>query len=114
MARVFYDADADATLLLQRPVAIIGFGSQGHAHALNLRDNKLDVRVGLPAGSRSRATAERAGLRVVDVATAAREAEIIMLLVPDTVQAQVYRESIAPHLAAGKTLMFAHGFNIRF
>jgi ketol-acid reductoisomerase len=114
MAKLFYDQDADITRLAQRRIAIIGFGSQGHAHALNLRDRGLDVRVGLHEKSASRAKVEAAGLRVRSVADAAREADMIMLLVPDTQQASVYRESIAPHLAAGKTLMFAHGFNLRY
>ncbi len=114
MATLHYDSDADVSRLAGRPIAIIGYGSQGHAHSLNLRDSGLDVRVGLHAGSRSRAAAERTGLRVVDTAQAAREADVIMLLTPDTTQAAIYRESIAPHLRRGKTLMFAHGFNIRF
>src|SRR5262249_59958475 len=96
------------------PIAVIGFGSQGHAHALNLKDSGLDVRVGLYEGSKSWAKAEAAGLRVRSVADAAREAQIVMIVTPDTGQAALYRDEIAPHLSAGKTLMFAHGFNIRF
>ncbi len=114
MAKLFYDQDADLQRLAGRAIAIIGFGSQGHAHALNLRDSGLDVRVGLPRSSKSRQKAEAAGLRVLDVADAAAEAQVIMLLVPDTSQRAVYDEGIAPHLTPGKTLMFAHGFNIRF
>jgi ketol-acid reductoisomerase len=114
MAKLFYDQDADLQRLAGRPIAIIGFGSQGHAHALNLRDSGLDVRVGLPRSSKSRQKAEAAGLRVLDVADAAAEAQVIMMLVPDTSQRAVYDEAIASHMTAGKTLMFAHGFNIRF
>jgi ketol-acid reductoisomerase len=114
MARLFYDADADLGRLAERRIAIIGFGSQGHAHALGLQDNGLDVRVGLPPTSRSRGKAEASGLRVLEVAQAAAEADVIMLLVPDTVQPEVYTCEVAPHLRAGKTLMFAHGFNIRY
>ena len=114
MAELFYDNDADLGRLNGRRIAIIGFGSQGHAHALNLRDSGVDVRVGLYPGSRSQAKAESAGLKVVSVADATREADIIMILTPDTGQAKLYREEIAPHLGRGKTLMFAHGFNIRY
>jgi ketol-acid reductoisomerase len=114
MAQLFYDNDADLNRLADRKIAIIGFGSQGHAHALNLKDSGLDVRVGLHEGSRSREKAESAGLTVRSVEDAAREADMIMLLIPDTRQAEVYAESIAPHLTPGKTLMFAHGFNIRY
>lgn len=114
MAKLFYDNDADLNRLKQRRIAIIGFGSQGHAHALNLRDSGLDVRVGLHAESKSRATAAAAGLRVRSVDEAAAEADIIMVLTPDTAQAALYQTSIAPHLTKGKTLMFAHGFNIRY
>ena len=114
MSRLYYDADASLTRLQSRRIAIIGFGSQGHAHALNCRDSGLDVRVGLPASSASRAKAEAAGLRVVDVAHAAREADVIMVLIPDHVQKAAYASDIAPHLEAGKTLMFAHGFNVHF
>jgi ketol-acid reductoisomerase len=114
MATLYYDADANLARLAGRPIAIIGYGSQGHAHALNLRDSGLDVRVGLRPDSPSRASAERAGLRVRTTADAAREAEIIMILTADTAQALVYHEAVAPHLRRGKTLMFAHGFNIRF
>ena len=114
MATLYYDADANVTRLNGRPIAIIGYGSQGHAHALNLRDSGLDVRVGLRLDSPSRAAAERARLRVLTASDAAREAEIIMILTADTTQAGVYSEAIAPHLRRGKTLMFAHGFNIRF
>jgi ketol-acid reductoisomerase len=113
-AQLYYDKDADTGRLSDRPIAIVGFGSQGHAHALNLRDSGLDVRVGLHEQSRSRAKAEAAGLRVLSVSDAVREAEITMLLVPDTAQAAVYCDNIRPHLGAGKTLMFAHGFNVRF
>ena len=114
MATLFYDANADVTRLAGRPIAIIGYGSQGHAHALNLRDSGLDVRVGLRPDSPSRSAVEAARLRVVTPSEAAREAEIIMILTADTTQASVYTESIAPHLRRGKTLMFAHGFNIRY
>jgi len=114
MARLYYDADADLDRLKGRTIAIIGFGSQGHAHALGLRDSGLDVVVGLYPASKSRAKAEAAGLRVATVADAAREADIIMILTPDTTQPQTYQEEIAPYLTAGKTLMFAHGFNIRY
>src|SRR6516165_9596635 len=114
MAKMYYDKDADLSLIQARKVAIIGYGSQGHAHALNLRDSGVDVRVGLPAASASRAKAEQEGLRVVEPAQAAREADVVMILTPDTGQAKLYREAIEPHLRPGSTLMFAHGFNIRF
>ena len=114
MATIYYDADADLKRLAGRKIAVIGYGSQGHAHALNLRDSGCDVRVGLYADSRSWGKAEAAGLAVRTVEQAAAEADVIMLLLPDTAQARVYKQSIEPHLAAGKTLMFAHGFNIRF
>ena len=114
MAELFYDKDADLERLKGRRIAIIGFGSQGHAHALNLRDSGVDVRVGLYPGSKSWKKAEDLGLRVVSVADATKEADIIMILTPDTGQAKLYNEEIAPHLGRGKTLMFAHGFNIRF
>lgn len=114
MTKIRYDQDADLALILDKKVAIVGYGSQGHAHALNLRDSGVDVRVGLREGSKSRAAAQGAGLRVVDVATAAAEADVIMLLAPDTAQAAIYQAHIRPHLNAGDTLMFAHGFNIRY
>jgi ketol-acid reductoisomerase len=114
MAELFYDRDADLGRLQGRTISIIGFGSQGHAHALNLKDSGLDVRVGLYPGSKSWAKAEAAGLKVSTVAEATRDGDLIMILVPDTSQAKLYREEIAPNLKAGKTLMFAHGFNIRY
>src|SRR5215475_1945798 len=114
MAQLFYDNNDDLNRLKGRPIAVIGFGSQGHAHALNLKESGCDVRVGLYEGSKSRAKAEGAGLRVRSVADAAEEAQIIMIVTPDTGQAALYRDEIAPHLSAGRTLMFAHGFNIRF
>jgi ketol-acid reductoisomerase len=114
MAKIYYDGDADLGLLKGRKVAVIGYGSQGHAHALNLKDSGVDVVVGLPAGSRSRAKAQAAGLAVKTPAEAAAAADVIMILTPDTGQAKLYRDEIAPHLKPGKTLMFAHGFNVRF
>ena len=114
MTEIFYDDDADLSIIQDRQVAIIGYGSQGHAHALNLRDSGVDVRIGLAEGSRSKAKAEAEGLRVLSVAEAAAEADVIMILTPDQVQAQIYRESIQPHLQPGDALFFAHGFNIRF
>ncbi len=114
MAKLYYDQDADLALVQAQRVAIIGYGSQGHAHALNLRDSGVEVTVGLPAGSKSRAKAEAAGLPVSSVAEAARGARIVMVLAPDTVQAQIYESEIRPHLERGDTLMFAHGFNIRY
>lgn len=114
MAKIYYDQDVDPSLIRQKKVAIIGFGSQGHAHALNLHDSGVDVRVGLRRGSKSWQKAEQHGLAVREVAEAVQEAELIMLLLPDTEQPKVYAEAIAPHLKAGKTLMFAHGFNIRY
>ncbi|WP_322794890.1 ketol-acid reductoisomerase [Tepidiforma sp.] len=114
MATMYYDKDADLGLLSGRKIAIIGFGSQGHAHALNLRDSGCDVIVGLYPGSKSREAAEAQGLRVLSVEEAAREADIIMILAPDQVQKQIYQAGIEPNLAEGKMLMFAHGFNIHF
>ena len=114
MAEMFYDDDANLAILQDRSVAVIGYGSQGHAHALNLRDSGVDVRVGLAENSKSRAKAEAEGLRVVTPAQAAKEADVIMILVPDQVQRHVYAEHIAPNLNAGDALFFAHGFNIRF
>ena len=114
MAKIFYDKDCDLSLVRSKKVAIIGYGSQGHAHALNLHDSKVDVRVGLPATSKSVAKAKTAGLHVVPVAEAAAWADVVMLLVPDTSQAKLYAADVAPHMSKGKTLMFAHGFNIRY
>jgi ketol-acid reductoisomerase len=114
MATLYYEKDADRGLIAARKVAIIGYGSQGHAHALNLRDSGVDVRVGLREGSASRAKAEREGLRVLDVADAVREADLVTVLLPDTEQATVYAAEIAPELRPGDALFFAHGFNIRF
>ena len=114
MAELFYDKQADLGQLKDRPIAVIGFGSQGHAHALNLKDSGLDVRVGLYEGSKSWGKAEAAGQRVLTVDKAAAEAQVVMIVTPDTGQAALYRDYIAPHMSAGKTLMFAHGFNIRF
>jgi ketol-acid reductoisomerase len=114
MATIWYDKDADISRLKGRTVAIIGYGSQGHAHALNLRDSGVSVVVGLYATSKSAAKAKADGLTVLSVDEAAKRADIVMILTPDTGQKKLYDESIAPHLKAGKTLMFAHGFNIRF
>ena len=113
-ARMYYDDDANPEALENQTVAVIGYGSQGHAHALNLRESGVDVVVGLAPGSKSRAHAEEAGLRVADVADAVRAADVVMILVPDTVQKRVYDADIAPNLREGQLLMFAHGFNIRF
>src|SRR5690349_24518528 len=114
MPRRFYEKDGNTDLLKGKKIAIIGYGSQGHAHALNLRDSGLDVVVGLPASSKSRSKAEAAGLRVLSPAEAAKEADVMMVLVPDHIQADLYQSDIAPRLKPGKTLMFAHGFNIHF
>jgi ketol-acid reductoisomerase len=114
MANLYYDSDADLNLLAGKKIAIIGYGSQGHAHALNLQDSGCQVAVGLRSGSASWAAAEKAGLRVMPVSDAAAWADVITVLVPDTAQPALYRQAIAPHLQAGDTLMFAHGFNIRF
>src|SRR5580765_4147995 len=114
MATMYYDDAADLALIQAKKVAIIGYGSQGHAHALNLKDSGVSVRVGLPATSRSRAKAQSAGLTVGDVAEVTKWADVVMILIPDTSQAKVYREDIEPNLAPGNTVMFAHGFNIRF
>ncbi|HXG42948.1 MAG TPA: ketol-acid reductoisomerase [Dehalococcoidia bacterium] len=114
MAKVYYDQDADLGLLRGKKIAVIGFGSQGHAHALNLKDSGLDVVVGLYAGSKSWQRAQEAGLQVTTVDEAVRQADIVMMLAPDQVQRQIYEESIAPHLRPGQMLMFAHGFNIHF
>ncbi len=114
MAELFYDADADLSVIQNRVVAVMGYGSQGHAHSLSLRDSGVDVRVGLAPNSKSRAKAEEEGLRVVDPATAAAEADLIMMTVPDPVQKKLYADAIAPNLQEGDALFFAHGFNIRF
>ncbi|MFD7057633.1 ketol-acid reductoisomerase [Streptomyces mirabilis] len=114
MAELFYDDDADLSIIQGRKVAVIGYGSQGHAHALSLRDSGVDVRVGLHEGSKSKAKAEEQGLRVVTPSEAAAEADVIMILVPDPIQAQVYEESIKDNLKEGDALLFGHGLNIRF
>jgi ketol-acid reductoisomerase len=111
---MYYDNDADPSALDGQTVAIIGYGSQGHAHARNLHESGVDVVVGLKPGSRSRANAEDAGLRVMDVADAVKAADVIMIAVPDTLQKSVYDAEIGPNLRPGQLLMFAHGFNIRF
>ena len=114
MANIYYDADANPALLRDKRIAVIGYGSQGHAHALNLQDSGCQVAVGLRRESRSWEAAEEAGLTVMPVAEAAAWADVVMMLVPDPAQPALYREAIAPGLEAGDTLMFAHGFNIRF
>ncbi|WP_156250082.1 ketol-acid reductoisomerase [Pseudactinotalea terrae] len=114
MAELFYDDDADLSLIAAKKVAVIGYGSQGHAHALNLRDSGVDVRIGLREGSASREKAENEGLRVLSVADAVKEADVVVILAPDQVQRIVYSEEIEPNLAEDATLVFGHGFNIRF
>ena len=114
MTTMYYEKDANPALLKSKKIAVLGYGSQGHAHALNLMDSGYDVRVGLRENSSSIAKAEEAGLRVTSIAEAAAEADVIMILLPDTEQKHIYESEIAPQLTAGKTLLFAHGFNIRF
>ncbi|WP_052847958.1 ketol-acid reductoisomerase [Streptomyces avicenniae] len=114
MAELFYDDDADLSIIQGRKVAVLGYGSQGHAHALSLRDSGVDVRVGLHEGSTSRAKAEEQGLRVTTPAEAAAEADVIMILVPDPIQGKVYEESVRDNLNEGDALFFGHGLNIRF
>jgi ketol-acid reductoisomerase len=114
MTKMYYEADADLSLFDGKTVAIVGYGSQGHAHALNLHDSGVDVIVGLHEGSKSKAKAEEAGLRVATVAETAEQSDVIMMLCPDTTQPQVYKDFVEPHLLPGKTLMFAHGFNIHY
>ncbi|PXY26056.1 ketol-acid reductoisomerase [Prauserella sp. PE36] len=111
---IFYDDDADLSIIQGRKVAVIGYGSQGHAHALSLRDSGVDVRIGLPEGSKSRAKAEEEGLRVLTPAEASKEADVIMILAPDTKQRTIYAEDIEPNLKDGDALFFGHGFNIRY
>jgi ketol-acid reductoisomerase len=113
-AQMFYDKDADLSVIQSRNVAVLGFGSQGHAHALSLRDSGVDVRVGLPEGSKSRAKAEAQGLRVLTPYAACEEADLIMVLTPDPAQRKVYAEAIEPNLVDGDALFFSHGFNIRY
>ncbi len=113
-AEVFYDDDADLSLIQSKKVAVLGYGSQGHAHALSLRDSGVDVVIGLPEGSKSRVKAEEQGLRVLTPAEATAQADVIMVLAPDTVQRSLYAEAIAPNLTAGKALFFGHGLNIRY
>ena len=114
MAKMYYESDADLSLISDKTIGIIGYGSQGHAHALNLRDNGMNVMVGLYEGSGSWSKAEEEGLKVALVDEMARESDVIMMLLPDTSQAKVYEESVKHHMAPGKTLMFAHGFNIHY
>jgi ketol-acid reductoisomerase len=111
---MFYDDDADLSLIQGKNVAVLGYGSQGHAHALSLRDSGVDVRVGLPEGSKSRAKAESEGLRVLTPSEAVEESDVIVILAPDHVQRTLYTEHVEPHITRGDTLVFGHGFNIRF
>ncbi|ADJ43498.1 ketol-acid reductoisomerase [Amycolatopsis mediterranei S699] len=111
---IFYDDDADLSIIQGRKVAVIGYGSQGHAHSLSLRDSGVDVRIGLPEGSKSRAKAEEQGLRVLTPAEASAEADLIMILAPDTKQRFIYEQDIAPNLKDGDAIFFGHGFNIRY
>ena len=113
-AKMYYESDADMSLIDDKGIGIIGYGSQGHAHALNLKDSGLNVSVGLYEGSSSWSKAEEEGLKVGTVAEVAEDSDIVMVLIPDHLQSQVYRESILPYLLPGKTLMFAHGFNIHY
>ena len=113
-AKIYYQQDCDLNVLKGKTVAIIGYGSQGHAHALNLKESGIDVVVGLYAGSKSAEKAKKQGLDVLSVADAVKKADVIMILIPDEKQAALYKSEIAPNLTAGKTLMFAHGFNIHF
>jgi len=114
MVKMYYEQDVDAKFIKDKKIAIIGYGSQGHAHALNLKESGIDVRVGLYAGSKSWEAAEKAGLKVMDAAQAAKEADIIMMLVPDEKQPKIFKESIESNLTKGNVLMFAHGFNIHY
>lgn len=114
MAKIYYEKDADLKFIQDKTVAVIGYGSQGHAHALNLKDSGINVVVGLREGSKSKAEAEKAGLKVLETAEAAKAADIIMILAPDTSQPEIYETAIKPNLTAGKSLAFAHGFNIRY
>ena len=114
MPDIYYDDDADLALITGRKIAVLGYGSQGHAHALSLRDSGADVRIGLPEGSKSRAAAEAEGLRVLTPFDACAEADLVMVLAPDTTQRSLYAEAIEPNLQEGDALFFAHGFNIRF
>src|SRR5450432_2139010 len=114
MAKRFYETDGNAALLKNKTVAIIGYGSQGHAHSLNLRDSGVNVVVGLHKGNKSAAKAEAAGLKVLSTADATKAADAVMILVPDHIQGDLYASEIGPHMTKGKTLMFAHGFNIHF
>src|SRR3954451_17661824 len=111
---IFYDDDADLSIVQGRKVAVLGYGSQGHAHALSLRDSGVDVRVGLLEGSRSRAKAEAEGLRVLTPAEAVEESDVIVVLAPDPAQRQLYAQAIEPNITPGDTMVFGHGFNIRF
>ena len=114
MATIYYDSDADLEIIRRKKVGVIGYGSQGHAHALNLKDSGVEVRVGLHPASRSRSRAEADGLKVLSVSDVANWANVIMVLAPDTQQPKIYEKEIAPGLAPGKTLMFAHGFSIHY
>jgi ketol-acid reductoisomerase len=114
VAQMFYDDDADLSVIQGRNVAVLGYGSQGHAHALSLRDSGVDVRVGLPEGSKSRAKAEAEGLRVLTPAEACEEADLVVILAPDHVQRTLYAEAVEPNLVDGDALFFGHGFNIRY
>ena len=112
--KIYYEQDADLSLIKAKKVAVIGYGSQGHAHALNLKDSGFNVVVGLYEGSRSKQKAEEAGLKVLSNADAVRRADLISFCLPDTTQAKVYREDVEPNLSVGKTLLFAHGFTILY
>ena len=112
MAEMFYDDDADLSIIQGRSVAVLGYGSQGHAHSLSLRDSGVDVRVGLPEASKSREKAQAQGLRVVTPAEACEEADVVMILVPDHVQRHVYAEAVEPNLVEGNALFFGHGMNL--
>lgn len=114
MAKMYYENDADMSYLEDKTVGVIGYGSQGHAHSLNMNDNNVNVMVGLYEGSKSKEKAEEAGLSVGNVADVARDSDVIMMLIPDHTMAEVYKESVEPYLVSGKTLMFAHGFNIHY
>ena len=114
MTDIVYDADADLTLIQGKKVAVIGYGSQGHAHALNLRDSGVEVKIGLQEGSKSRQKAEEAGFEVHTPAEVTKWADVVVILAPDQVQRIVYRDDIEPNLKQGATLVFGHGFNIRY